>query len=624
MDRTVFVQKSNLLNGVLRFSSLDTDLKNTNYIDKFDTLKNRDKLIEFEDHLKANDFDLVFTDPEAKELYNSLHDSVEKPFEVNSPFLKDNSLFKFQNVGLNIVWNQINSESPRVLVQWDTGAGKTLLSCLTSQKLFDEGKVDKVLVFCKKIKQYDWEQEFKRMTTLNVKSLGTLPRKVRHEFYKEDDSQVLVLNYEKVRGPSISNRKNSKGKKERFEDYSRTDLLEVISALSSDYNILIIIDEAQKINTGTSLLSDGFDRLINQEDKHVMSLALTATPYTTSPLNIRNILATVAPGIPMVSDLTRDEFKRQYGEEFATFGTTKWNKQLYVKKWDRQKLQLLGKKHENWTHIAMKSDPDIAKQFPESMPKRVVYELSDIDKEIYTYAEASARSRYNPDNPVSAWGYIDTLRMICNTTAGLKNSKSKFAQEIVKKFGDAISIENSSKYQLIEAALETAFESNDKVVLFTFWTNGTLFPYMEALKKKFKDVPVLPIWGVGLDPATVTQNIKQFNGTSGPSVLITSDVGQEGLNLYAPYLWNIEIPRTYAEYKQRKDRINRADSRSKGIENTWIYRPVGMGTIEERIDAKILRRRSEAEAIRGVVDENVDMYDTIDVTPKSLLFGFDS
>jgi hypothetical protein len=49
-----------------------------------------------------------------------------------------------------------------------------------------------------------------------------------------------------------------------------------------------------------------------------------------------------------------------------------------------------------------------------------------------------------------------------------------------------------------------------------------------------------------------------------------------------------------------------------------------MGTIEERVDAKILRRRAEAEAIRGVVDENVNMEDTIDVSPRSLLFGLDS
>ena len=619
MGYPVYVQESEMLNGVLRYSSLTHDLKSSGFIDRFDTLKNPDKVLEFEKFLLQNGLDLEFMNGSARDSHENLLDAVEIPYEVNSPFLKDNHLFPFQNVGLNVVWKQLQASNPRVLVQWDTGAGKTLLSCLTTQKLFDEGRVDKVLVFCKKIKQYDWEQEFKRMTTLDVKRVDSWARKTRHEFYAQDESQVLVLNYEKVRGPS---RVKVPGKRAKVDDFSRTDLLQILD-LVKDKRTLVIIDEAQKINTGTSLLSDGFDKLLNREGQQVMSLALTATPYTTSPLNIRNIFSTIAPGIPGVSNMTRDEFKRHYAKELEYFGIG-YVKQLHVKEWDRTKLPLLGKKHEKWTHIAMKSDPDIAKQFPESMPKRVVYELSDIDKEIYEFAEKLARSKYNPDNPVTMWGYIDTLRMICNTTAGLKTSKSSFAQEIVEKFGDAINIENSSKYQLIEAALETAFESNDKVVLFTFWTHGTLFPYMEALKNNFHGIPVLPIWGVGMDTSQVTQNIKQFNSCEGPAVLITSDVGQEGLNLYAPYLWNIEVPRTYAEYKQRKDRINRADSKSKGIEHTWIYRPVAMGTIEERVDSKILRRRAEAEAIRGVVDENVDMEDTIDVSPRSLLFGFDS
>ena len=615
LDNLVFVQNSEALNGVLRFSSLTDIVKNSGFVDKLDTLKNRDKVLEFEEFVRANNLVLQFVDEQSEKQYKKLVTAVDSKFEVESPFLVENSLFPFQHIGLNVVWEQLKTGNPRVLVQWDTGAGKTLLSCLTTQKLFDEGRVDKVLVFCKKIKQYDWEQEFKRMTTLSVTRVDSWARKVRHDFYDQDDSQVLVLNYEKARGPS---KVKVKGQRKRVDCFNRTDILKLLS-ITEGKRVLVIIDEAQKINTGTSLLSDGFDMLMNRTSTPAMALALTATPYTTSPLNIRNILATVAPGIRDVSDLSRDDFKRMYGSKLEYFGT-QYAKQLYVKEWDRAKLPILGKKHENWTHIAMKSDPEIAKQFPESMAKRVVYELSEVDREVYDYAEQIAQERFNPDNPTASRAYVNTLRMICNTTAGLKDSDGKFAQELVEKFGDALSIENSSKYQLIENALETAFESNEKVVLFTFWTNGTLFPYMDALKSHFRDVPVLPIWGVGLDPQVVTKNIKQFNSTEGPAVLITSDVGQEGLNLYAPYLWNIEIPTTYAAYKQRKDRINRADSKSKGVNHTWIYRPVGIDTVEERIDAKVLRRRNEAELIRGSIDEDVDMEDTIKITPQSLLF----
>jgi len=332
-------------------------------------------------------------------------------------------------------------------------------------------------------------------------------------------------------------------------------------------------------------------------------------------------MSVIAPGIPGVSDLKRDAFKLVYGKKIERY-THGYSTELVVKEWDRTKLPMLGKKHENWTHIAMKSDPSIAAQFPESMPKRVVYELSDRDREIYEWAEKRAQEKYNPDNPHASMAHINTLRMICNTTEGLLRSDGAFAQEIVEHFGEDLSVETSSKYQLVQSSLETYFESNEKCVLFTFWTNGTLFPYLEQLKRDFgKDALILPIWGVGMSSETANDYIRQFNESRGPTVLITSDVLQEGANLYAPYLWNLEIPDTYAAYKQRKDRINRADSRSKGISHTWVYRPVALGTIEERMDSKVINRRNEAQAIRGVVDENIDMHDTIDLSPAGLLFG---
>ena len=615
-DKNIFVQRSQLLNGVLRYSSLDPEVKKLFSLDSYGTLRNRDRIDQFDQLIRDNNYKLTFENELAEKAYRDLHSCSVEPFEVDSPFLVDHQLFPFQHVGLNYVWQRMHSDSPRVLVQWDTGAGKTLLSCLTSQKLFDNGDVDMVLVFCKKIKQYDWQQEFRRMTHLNVERVGEkMTRAARHKFYEQTDAQVLVMNYEKVRDGSMT---KIKGERKKVKTYGRTDIQEVLTMIKGK-RVLVIIDEAQKINSGASLLGDGFGKIINTKDSEVRTLALTATPYTTSPLNIRNIFSIVEPGIPDVSDMPRDMFKAMYGKEFAYYNNG-FVQEMYVKEWDRTKLPLLGKKHENWTHIAMKSDPVIAAQFPESMPKRIVYELSDIDREIYDWAEARAREKYNPDNQVANWSYIDTLRMICNTTEGLKNSKSHFAKEIVEQFGDDISILNSTKYQLIENNLESYIENGEKSVLFTFWTHGTLFPYLEALKTRFPGVPILPIWGVGMNSEDVTNNIKTFNSTTEPAILITSDVGQEGLNLYAPYLWNIEIPRTYSDYKQRKDRINRADSRSKGISHTWVYRPVAVGTIEERVDSKILRRRAEAESIRGVVDEHVDMEDTVDLTPKGFLF----
>jgi len=614
-SKIIYVEESRTLNGVLRFSSLDKDFELLRpFLDKYDSLINNDKIVEFNQKLKFLGFDLQFEN-NSNYRYNLLLESVQNLFVVESPFLDEHKLFPFQNVGLNVIWGALQETQPRVLVQWDTGAGKTLCSCLTAQKLISENKIDMVLVFCKRgPKRIDWKNEFERMTHLSVEAIGDWDRKKRHQFYKKFDSQVLILNYEKIRNATMKS--NGRGKP-KTKDWSRTDLQQILEMVG-EKRILIVIDEAQKINTDTNLLSSGFSILLDR-DETTMCLGLTATPYKTSPLNIRNIFNVLVPELNGVSDMTPNEFKYEYGQIFETF-KTKWVENIYVKEWNQSKLPILGKRHEKWTHIAMKSDPDIAKQFPESMAKKIPFELSGLEMEIYKRAEEIVKNSYNPSMGGAAWGMVDFLRVLCNTPEAMYNSKSFIAEELVQQFGHDLKTEDSAKYQLIEASLDTLVEADEKVVLFSYWTNNTLFPYLRALKAKYSgSVQINAIWGVGMSDDEQQDAIKSFNEQKGAAILLSSDAGQEGLNLYAPYLWHIEVPRSYSEYKQRKDRINRGDSISKGITHTWIYRPVAMETIEERTDQKVLLRRNEAEAIRGVVDENVSFEE--EITIQSLLFG---
>ena len=228
-EKTLYVQKSGLLNGVLRYSTLDDNVKKLFSLDSYNTLVNRDKINELAEIASQNNIEIKFEDDDARQDYDALYQCSVEPYEVDSPFLEDHQLFPFQHVGLNYVWKQLHSPSPRVLVQWDTGAGKTLLSCLTSQKLFDAGDVDMVLVFCKKIKQYDWEQEFRRMTHLSVERIGEkMTRAKRHKFYQENKSQVLVLNYEKVRE---GNMVKVKGQRSKVRSYDKTDLIQVLDMI---------------------------------------------------------------------------------------------------------------------------------------------------------------------------------------------------------------------------------------------------------------------------------------------------------------------------------------------------------------------------------------------------------
>ncbi len=618
MPITVFVEESRKLNGVLRFSSDSIGLNGepfSKYLDGIFSLRNYGSAKPLNDLFTLAGAELKFLSPGAERFWNVLI-NLDDEFIVTCPFTQTKKLHPFQSAGLNVIWDCMTLGDRRFILQWDTGAGKTVAGSLTAQKLFEEGLIDKVLVFCEKVKIDDWVEDIRRDTFLKVEKVSDkLTRAKRHNFYLTDDSDVLVMNYEKVRGPS-------KKRGQKTPNFSRTDLKE-IATLINGKRTLIIIDEAQKINTDKNLLRSGFDYIINQHSD-MRVLALTATPYTTSPVNIFNILDILSPHLNGITTLTRDQFKREYAKDYFVMSYGPWVNELKVREWDRKKLRLLGKAHERSTHIAMKSDPEIAKQFPKSIQKKLIFDLSDEDKMIYKFVLQMAQDRYDTEIGSVQWGYVDILRMICNTSSSLLISKSKIAEEVVNYFGpDAFKIENSAKYQLYEKELEELFENNQKVVMFTYWTNATLFLYEDALKKTFgKEVPIITHWGTGLDDDEKKVRRDNFNNISGPALFLTSDAGEKGLNLYAPYLYHIELPRMYSTFKQRSERINRADSKSKGIETTWTYWSAAKGTVEEKVEQKVILRKQEADLIRGQRDSEEDMEDAEEVylSPKDFLF----
>lgn len=618
MPITIYVEESRQLNGVLRFSSDSIGLNVepfSQYLDGLFSLKHYGDAKPLNQLFVSAGAELKFLTEGAQRFWNVLL-NLDEVFKVDCPFTQTKKLYPFQSASLNVVWDCMTQGDRRFILQWDTGAGKTVAASLIAQKLFNEGLIDKVLVFCDKVKIDDWVEDLQRDTSLKINKVSDkLTRVKRHSFYLTDDSDILVMNYEKARGPS-------KKRGQKTPNFSRTDLKEV-AALINGKRTLIVLDEAQKINTDKNLLRAGFDYILNHHSD-MRVLALTATPYTTSPVNIFNILEILSPHLNGITTLTRDQFKRQYAKDYFVMSYGPWVNELKVREWDRKKLRLLGKSHERSTHIAMKSDPEIAKQFPESIQKKLIFDLSEEDKIIYKYILQMAQDRYSTEIGSVQWGYVDILRMVCNTSSSLLISKSKIAEEVVNYFGpDAFKIENSVKYQLYENELEKLFESNQKVVMFTYWTNATLFLYEDALKKRFgKEVPIITHWGTGLDDAEKKVRRDNFNAIDGPALFLTSDAGQRGLNLYAPYLYHIELPRMYSTFKQRSERINRADSKSKGIETTWNYWSAAKGTVEEKVEQKVILRKQEAEIIRGQRDSDEDMEDAEEVylSPKDFLF----
>jgi len=610
LESSILVTSSQNLNGVLKIQGAGENFKKLSdeYLDHLGTFRDWSRIPSFKKEVESANYSLYWDISSNIWWENYLRFSTEN-FEVKSPFLDNHTLFPFQHIGMNFCYYVLTNDfNPRVLVEWGAGTGKTILSLLMAQRLFEEGRIDNVLIFCKRVKQPSWKKHFETETTLSVQQLEG-ERAKRHQVLRETDAQVLILNYEKARFPS-------KKRRSKDFDWSRTDLKELLEFVDNK-RVLIICDEAQKFNNSFSQISQGLDALFNTRiegyrPQWVGGLALTATPYTVSPLNIHDIYSVLVPNLSNVSEGKR-QFQNEYMDHahgFDIFGE--------VVRWDKEKLYVLGKRHERYSHIVSKMNPDIASQFPPQLElDPIEISLSDADakkyNELYDYVLELNNNNWDF---LSLKSVVNLLRSFCNTPVSLNFSSSDIVSKFKTEQDDTAA---SSKFQYIADLVQNCVNQNEKVVLFSYWTHGTLFPYANALKKVLgSSVLQKTIWGVGMKDSEFQSAVDEFNGVSGGAVLLSSDAGQDGIDLYAHNIIHIETPTTYSTFRQRSDRISRSDSRTHGIEHNTIYRFKTSSTIEEGVENKMQRRKQESSLTSRSNESFEDLRDLLLFSKREL------
>jgi len=135
-----------------------------------------------------------------------------------------------------------------------------------------------------------------------------------------------------------------------------------------------------------------------------------------------------------------------------------------------------------------------------------------------------------------------------------------------------------AKYQLLRQALEDTWENDgdEKLIVFSSY-RGTL----DYLEERFKEdlVPAMKMHGgVSTDRMSL---LRGFQEAQGRSVLLTSEVGGEGLDLqFCRILINYDLPWNPMRVEQRVGRIDRIGQRSPSVE---VFNLICQGTIEARI-----------------------------------------
>lgn len=516
-----------------------------------------------------------------------------------------NGLLPFQVQGYNML-KDLNAGVAR----WDTGTGKTVLAGALLKHHLQEDHFDTAFVVTKKTNKVNTKRKLLEKAAIESYLIPELGKKElvsgtyypRREFYEEaldDDGKVVICNYETFR---VDN--------------------DEIVVLFHDRRILLIWDEMPtKLSSRTSQLYKSVKWCLFDDkspackaDKFrpswVSQYMLSATPIENSPEGWFNCMRLMDPTVYG----TVSSFESEFVAARATFSKKNPNDPGIPIAW--HKLDKIGLKAAHLTHEVDKTDPDIAKQFPEVIEETYYCDWSDPDRKIYQ--EILERGQLQEVNPIAL---IALLQMVCDEPTMLENSAAIY-QEFEEAYGiwseDQIGPEptkqgsvtavnlidgldfSNTEHGKQEALKELLCERHkgEKTLVFSA-LNESLMPTLERLLKEWK------ITFVRYNGSEKQRQAAYDAFMEDPSieVFLTSDLGSDSLDLYVGQnVINYNLPWKWSTKIQRQNRIHRASSTR---DLNRVYTLVYDNSVEERKDEVIMQKKDYHDGVfKGAIKDN--------------------
>lgn len=497
-----------------------------------------------------------------------------------------------------------------MLVAYDLGLGKTVLTIAALERLMDENKVKEPgLIICLSSLKYQWANEIRKFTNGTSNALVVDGTKAQREKqyqevlnWRTSGIDYVVLNYEQV-----------------VNDW------ELIKKLPRGF---VVLDEATAIKSFRAKRSKHVKRLGNASYR----FALTGTPIENGkPEELFSIMQFVDSGVLGRFDIFDKAFIVRNG-----FGGV-----------DRYRnLPTLHTKLKEASVRKSQKDPDVAPYLPDSIHKdpilipldRKSAKLYDkIVKDVLADLEEAQSLFGSSFNILAHYGYessyggpadeirgkimskIGCLKMLCQHPDLLRTSSDKFLQmngqgssyanELVAN-GYLDGITSSNKFNALIDYVKDFLEQNEsnKVVIFA--------TYVDILDKIRDAVgsDICRLYSGKLDAKTKEGNKIEFNTNPGVRVLISSDAGGYGVDLPAANLLiNYDLPWSSGAATQRNGRIKRASS-------TWpsivIQDILTAGSIEVRQYEALQQKNAVASAV--IDGEGINDKGGVELTVGSL------
>lgn len=433
------------------------------------------------------------------------------------------TLYKHQERAYTFALDTLN-KSKGLAILAEMGTGKTLITIATVGTLYEQGKIDKLLVVCPKSIVGVWEEEFRKFAdykyALTVLD-GTLDKKKAAFGYMNGSGlQIIVVNYESCW---------------RLE-----------KEIAKWQPNIIVCDESSKIKNPQTAQAKSLHRLGKQTKYNVI---LTGTPITNNPLDFFSQYKFLDESI--------------YGSSYFLF------RARYAILGGYQRHQIVGyqnlaelvtKAHRIAFRIKMADAVDLPPYIDEIRSIR----LEDKAQAIYSniakkcYAELAC-------GEVTVRNVLTQLLRLSQCTGGyVRNDIDGIIQEV-----------SSAKLKALEDVLDSCIEEGKKVVVF-----ARFVPEIDAIEKllKKKGISYSLIKG---DVKDRNEHVSQFQTDSNIKVFVgqlqTTGMGLTLTAASVAVYYSLDF--SFSNYEQSRARIHRIGQDKKCI---YIHL-VCKGTIDEKI-----------------------------------------
>lgn len=498
----------------------------------------------------------------------------------------------------------------KMLVAYDLGLGKTVITIAAIEKLMDERKVlEPGLIICLSSLKYQWSNQIEKFTNGSSRALvidGT-PKQREKQYaeamaWRTSGVDYIVLNYEQI-----------------VNDWKYVEKLP---------RGFVVLDEATAIKSFRSKRSKAVKKLNNAPYR----FALTGTPIENGkPEELYSIMQFVDASVLGRFDIFDSAF----------IVRNNWGAVQHYRN-----LKTLHEKMKEASVRKAQKDPDVAPFLPDTIHKdpikivldrkagklyhRVANDLiDDLDEAQNLFGSSfNVLAHYGLDSKKGGpeeeirgriMSKIGTLKMLCSHPDLIRKSASKYkamtgegsvyAYELVDS-GALEGIDESPKLNFLIQYVKEFLEQDDanKVVIFA--------TYVDMLEKISTALgpEMCRTYSGRLDAKTKEENKIVFNTDPAVRVLISSDAGGYGVDLPAANLLiNYDLPWSSGSATQRNGRIQRASS-------TWpsivIQDVLIEGSIEDRQHEMLQQKNAVASAV--IDGQGIDEQGGIPMTVGSL------